>query len=148
MAMSGASKNHLMKLLLQNIAWPNLGDASGLQPSGAAGNLYIALHSANPTAAAGGVQTTDEIAYTGYGRVAVVRSAVGFNVVNEVGSNAAAVAFLECTAGSANATHFSVGVAETGAGEIVYAGPLGSPRSISGGITPIFNAGTLSGTAT
>ena len=36
----------LLKLIFQNVAAPNLGDASGLQPSTTAGNLYASLHTA------------------------------------------------------------------------------------------------------
>lgn len=69
----------LLKLLFQNDAFANVGDASGLQPSATAGNLYISLHTGDP--AAGGDQTSNECAYTSYARVAVARSAAGWTVV-------------------------------------------------------------------
>lgn len=59
-----------LKLVFQNAAAAGIGDASGLQPSATAGNLYVSLY----TAAA-------ECAYTSYARVAVARSSGGWTVV-------------------------------------------------------------------
>lgn len=144
MSMSNASETNLLELLFNNTAWPNVGDASGLQPSATAGSLYVALHTSDPADA--GDQTTNEVSYTGYARVAVARSGAGFTVSGANVSNAAAVQFGECTAGSATATHFSVGVAATSTGDILYSGALSASRAISAGITPLFNAGALQGT--
>lgn len=144
MSMSNASETNLLELLFLNTAWPNIGDASGLQPSATAGSFYVALHSSDPADA--GNQATNEISYTGYARVAVARSGAGFTVSGDQVSNAATVQFGECTAGSASATHFSVGVASTSTGDILYSGALSATRSISAGITPLFNAGALVGT--
>jgi hypothetical protein len=69
----------ILKLLFQNDAFANVGDAGGLQPSATAGNLYISLHTADP--GADGDQTTSECAYTSYARVAVARSGAGWTVV-------------------------------------------------------------------
>ena len=143
MSMSNASESALLNLLFKNQAWANIGDASGLQPSAAAGNFYVRLHSADPGET--GTGDTSEIAYAGYAPVAVARGD-GFNVSGAVVSNAGTVQFGECTAGTATVTHFSV-CAGSGAGAvIVYRGALGATRNISAGITPLFNAGALSGT--
>jgi hypothetical protein len=61
-------------------------------------------------------------------------------------SNIDAVQFGECTALTASADYFSVGTAASGAGSILYSGQLSATRSISSGITPLFNAGALQGT--
>lgn len=144
MSMSNASETALLALLFNNTAWANIGNAGGLQPSGAAGSLYIRLHTADP--GEGGTGDTNEVAYTGYAPVAVARSAGGFTVSGAQVSNAATVQFGECTAGSATATHFSV-CAGSGAGAaIIYSGSLSASRAISAGITPLFNPGTLTGT--
>lgn len=58
-----------LKLLFQNAAAAGIGDAGGLQPSAAAGSLYVSLYTASA-----------ECAYTSYARVAVARS-VGWTVV-------------------------------------------------------------------
>lgn len=144
MSMSNASETNLLNLLFNNVDWPNVGDAGGLQNSASAGSFYVALHSADPGDA--GTQTTSEVAYTGYARVAVARTASGFTVSGAQVSNTATVQFGECTAGSATASHFSVGLAPSGAGDILYSGSLSASRSISAGITPLFNAGMLQGT--
>lgn len=143
MSMSNASETALLNLLFKNTAWANVGDASGLQPSAAAGNFHIALHTTDPGEA--GDQTTNEIAYTGYGRVAVARGA-GFNVTGDAVSNAATAQFGECTAGTATVLWFTVGTAASGAGSVIYRGQLSASRSISAGITPLFNARQLAGT--
>ena len=144
MSMSNASETNLLNLLFNNVDWPNIGDAAGLQNSATAGSFYVALHTADPGDA--GNQTTNEVSYTGYARVAVERSAGGFTISGANVSNAATVQFGECTAGSATATHFSVGLASVGAGDILYSGSLAASRAISAGITPLFNPGQLAGT--
>lgn len=40
MSMSNSSETSLLNLLFKNQAWADIGDASGLQPSAAAGNFY------------------------------------------------------------------------------------------------------------
>lgn len=144
MSMSNASETALLNLLFNNTDWANVGDAAGLQNSATAGSFHIALHSADPTDT--GNQSTSEISYTGYARVAIARSGAGFTVSGNQVSNAAIVQFGECTAGSASASYFSVGLGSSGATEILYSGSLASPRSISSGITPLFNIGALTGT--
>jgi hypothetical protein len=64
-ALTTQSANDLLNYLLRNIA-----------PSwGGAGTLYLSLHTG--TIGAGGDQTTNEVAYTGYSRVPVTRSSSG-----------------------------------------------------------------------
>jgi hypothetical protein len=138
----------LLDHLFLNEALPNIGDASGLQPSAAAGNLYISLHTADPGET--GDQTTNEIAYTSYARVAVPRSGAGFSRTGSTISNAGAVTFPACTGGSGTATYFRVGTASSGAGYVVGTGLVTSPAAglaISDGITPEFAIGTLVCTA-
>jgi len=144
MSMSNAAEAALLDLLFLNTDWANVGDAGGLQNSAAAGSFYIALHTADPGEA--GDQTTSEVAYTGYGRVAVARTAGGWSRSVSTISNVATVQFGECTAGSATATHFSIGTSSSGAGQIILSGALTATRSISAGITPLFNAGSLTAT--
>jgi hypothetical protein len=72
------AQSDLLKLVFQNIAMANVGNAGGLQPSTVAGSLFVALHTADPGAA--GTQSTSEAAYTSYARVAVARSSGGWTV--------------------------------------------------------------------
>lgn len=143
MSMSNTAESALLNLLFKNLAWANVGDAAGLQPSAAAGSFFVRLHTADPGEA--GTGDTSEAAYTGYAAVAVARGA-GFTVAGDTVSNAATVQFGECTAGSDAITHFSV-CAGAGAGaQVIYRGALQATRNVSAGITPLFNPGQLSGT--
>lgn len=144
MSMSNAAEAALLDLLFLNADWAGIGDAGGLQNSAAAGSFYISLHTADPGEA--GDQTTSEVSYTGYARVAVARSGAGFSRSGSTVSNVATVQFGECSSGSATATHFAIGAASSGAGQIILSGALSASRAISAGITPLFNASALTAT--
>lgn len=104
-------------------------------------NLYVALHTADP--GEGGSQTTSECAYGSYARQTIARSAGGWDVAGNQAGNHSLIQFPQCTSGSEVATHVSVGTAISGAGQILYSGPLSSSLAISGGIQPQFAAGAL-----
>lgn len=124
--------NDLLKLILQATAIANLADNAASSP---ATNLYLALHTADPGAS--GTQSTNEISYTGYARMAVVRSASGWTVVNNVGNPASNVDFGEMTAGTGGTvTHVSVGTAASGAGKIMLRGTLTPNIVVAAGVTP------------
>jgi hypothetical protein len=97
-------------------------------------NLYVALHSADPGEA--GTQTTSEVSYTGYARVAVARSGAGWVVSGNSVSPAASVDFPECTGGTVTATFVTIGTASTGAGTVLYRGALSPSLAISDGVSP------------
>jgi len=106
--------------------------------------LYVALHSADPTDA--GSESSNEVAYTGYARVAVNRTSGAWTISGTnptTATNAADILFPKCTGGSATATYFSIGVASTGATEILHSGALTSSMSISTNITPRLAAGQV-----
>jgi len=144
-SLSNASETSLLELIFTNVAWDDLGDASGLQPSGAAGSLYIGLHTADPGEA--GTQATSEAAYSGYARVAVARSAAGFTVAADNVSNAAAVTFTVSADGPETLTHFSIGLESSGATEILVSAALTANLIVNIGITPAFAIGELDTTA-
>lgn len=105
-------------------------------------NFYIALHSADPSGA--GIQTTDEIVYTSYARVAVARTAGGWTSVGNQADNVAAIVFPQCTGLTDTATHVSIGLSDTGVGgQIIYSGALTAPLAISNLIQPQFAIGAL-----
>jgi hypothetical protein len=134
MSKSDAFESALLALIFQNTNIANIGDATGLRGAAAAGQLFVALHTADPGEA--GTQTTNEVAYTGYARVGLARSSGGFTITGNSVSPAANVNFPACTAGSATATHFSVGVASTGAGVVLYKGAISPAIAIAAGVTP------------
>jgi hypothetical protein len=144
MSMSNAAEAALLDLLFLNTDWAGVGDAGGLQNSATSGSFYIALHTADPGEA--GDQTTNEIAYTSYARVAVARSAGGWTRSVSTISNTALVQFPQCTGGSGTATHFSIGTDTSGAGAIILSGALSSSLAISNGIQPQFSAGAMTAT--
>lgn len=110
------------KLLDTNIAYTGVGDAGGLLPSAAPGDLYVSLHTGDPGLT--GDQTINEATYTGYARVAVARSAAGWTVSGNQVVNAANITFGACTGGSDVITWFGIGTDSAGAGQLLYAFPL------------------------
>lgn len=144
MSFSNSIETSLLQHLFQNAAIANVGDASGLQPSATAGSFYVRLHTADPGEA--GTGDTSEATYTGYAPVAVARSAGGWTVSGNQVSNAATVQFGECTAGSNTITHASICLGSGAGAVILVRAALSASRSVSAGITPLFNAGELSGT--
>lgn len=147
MSKSNSLESDYLKLVFQNIAAALIGDAAGLQPSATAGSLYVSMHTADPGET--GDQTTSEANYTGYARVAVVRSSGGWTVSGTAptqAANAGAVNFPACTGGSSTVTYFGVGTALSGAGKLLYSGALSAPvtsLAVSNGITPAFGAGLV-----
>ena len=141
MSMTNAAEANLMNLLFLNTDWANIGDAAGLQNSAAAGSFYVSLHSSDPGEA--GNQSTNEISYTGYARVAVARTAGGFTLTPSTISNTALVQFAQCTGGTATASHFGIGTDLSGNGNLIFKGALTSSLSISNGIQPQFAAGAM-----
>lgn len=141
MSISNTFETELLQHILQNADIANIGDATGLRGSTAAGSLYVSLHTADPGEA--GNQSTSEATYTGYARVAVARSAGGWSVAANVGSNASAVGFPAATGGSNTLTHFGIGTSASGAGKLLLSGALTSSLAVSAGITPSFASGQL-----
>ena len=84
-------------------------------------NLYVSLHTASPTA--GGDQTSSECTFTSYAHVAVARGS-GFTVTTNSVSPTAAVTFPATTGGSETATYMGIGTAASGAGKLLYWGPI------------------------
>lgn len=140
MSKGDAFEAALLDLIFLNTDIANIGDAAGLQNSAAAGSLFVALHTADPGEA--GTQTTSEIAYTGYARVGVARSGVGWTRTGSSISPAANIDFGACTAGSGTATHFSVGTLSSGAGMILYKGAISPTIAVSAGVTPRLTTST------
>jgi hypothetical protein len=142
--MTNAAEAALLDLLFLNTDWAGIGDAGGLQNSATAGSFYISLHTADPGEA--GSQTTSEVAYTGYARVAVARTAGGFTRTVSTVANTALVQFPQATGGTATATHFGIGTDSTGTGNLLLKGALNASLSISNGIQPQFAAGAMTAT--
>lgn len=104
-------------------------------------DVYVSLHTANPDET--GNQTSSECAFGSYARQAVARTSGGWTVSGNQATNAATISFPECTSGSETVSHFAIGTAVSGTGQILYKGALTASRSVSSGITLQFAAGTI-----
>ena len=139
MASKGSTfSNDFLKLILNATPIANIADNAATAPLT---NLYVALHTADPTAA--GNQTSNEVAYTGYARVAVARTTAGWTVTTNSWAPAAVINFPACTGGSATATFASIGTALSGAGKILWSGAISPSISIANGVTPQLTTGSL-----
>lgn len=141
MSKSNAFETAFLSHLFENANIANVGDATGLRGSSTAGSLYFSLHTSDPGEA--GDQTTNEVAYTSYARVAVARSSSGWTVSGNAVAVDADVTFPAGTGGSGTATHWGLGTASSGAGTLLYYGAI-SPSIVCGnGVTPKLTAGTV-----
>lgn len=137
MSKGNTFENDLLKLIFNATAIANIADNASASPLT---NLYVSLHTADPGEA--GDQTTNEIAYTSYARVAVARTSGGWTVTNNSVSPASEISFPAGTGGSGTATHFGVGTASTGTGKLLYSGTV-TPNIVCGnGITPKLTTST------
>lgn len=138
MSASDALEAGILDLLFNAVTIPNIADDAA---SGPLTDLYVALHTADPTEA--GDQTSNETAYTGYQRIAVPRGgSVGFTRTGSQVVNTSVILFDEVTAApGADLTHFSIGSLASGAGVIYLIGTVTLPLSI--GVKPRFSAGAL-----
>lgn len=133
MSKSNTLETELLALFFNGTTAANIAQNASSAPLT---NLVVHLHTADPGEA--GTQSTNQVSYTGYAGVTVARSGAGWTVSGNTASNAAAITFGACTAGSATATHFSVGDSTR-----FYSGTLTDPLAISTGITPEFAIGAL-----
>jgi hypothetical protein len=103
-------------------------------------NLYVSLHTADPTAT--GTQTSSEITYTSYARVGVARTTGGWTVGTATVSPVAAITFPAGTGGTGTASFFGIGQNSSGAGSLYYSGTV-TPNIVCGnGVTPILSTAT------
>lgn len=143
MSFSNTFETQLLNHIFANADIANVGDAAGLQNSVADGNLYIALHTADPGEA--GNATTSEATYTGYARKPVSRTN-GWTVSGNQVSNAGEILFDECTAGTNTITHASIVKELSGASDIIASFALNASLAVATGVTPKFSAGQITGT--
>lgn len=135
----------LLKLFFNATAIANIADNAATSPLT---NLYVSLHTADPTAA--GNQTSNEATYGAYARQAVVRTSSGFTVSTNTVDFAADVTFPTSTGTpSESYTWMAIGTLVSGTGKILYAGPLSATITMNAaGITPKILASGSQGTET
>lgn len=127
--------SNFLKLVFNATNWSLVADNTATTPLT---NLYASLHTADPAHA--GNQTTNEIGYTTYSRVAVARTSGGWTISGTNPTQVAPVgniSFPAGTGGSGTATYFGIGSATSGNGHLFYSGTV-TPNVVCGnGITPI-----------
>lgn len=132
MSKSDVFENDLVKLIFNGTPIAGLADNAAASPLT---NLYLALHTADPGES--GTQSTSEVNYTGYARVAVARTSGGWVVTGNSVSPVAAIEFGEMTAGTpGTATYASIGTASSGTGKILYRGALNPTIAFNVGVVP------------
>ncbi len=120
MSKSKVFENDMLKLIFHGTPIPNLADNA---TAGAVTQLYIALHTADP--GENGNQSTNEVNYGGYARVAVLRSPTGWNINSNVVSPAMAIEFAEMASGTNGQAQFAtIGTSASGSGKVLYRGAL------------------------
>jgi len=134
---SNTFENSFLKLIFWGTAIPNIADNAASSPLEF---LYAALHTADPGEA--GTQTTSEATYTSYARVPVARDNTGWSITNNVVNPMATIVFPQCTGGTSNVTHFSIGTAESGAGSILWYGEASPALAVASGIQPQISVNT------
>jgi len=145
MSASNTFETAILNLLFNNSNIANLGDATGVRGSSAAGSVYIALCTADPGETGTG-SSMSETTYTNYARVAVARTSGGWTVSGNSVSNTGTISFPTCGTTGATITHFAICDAAT-TGNLLFSGALSSSLVVSNGITPTFAAAALSTTA-
>ena len=131
-----------LKLLYQAVNMALLADNTSTTPLT---DIYISLHTADPGKL--GNQSTSEVAYTEYARVAVSRSESGFvaddtDDTKAIMKLAAAIEFATTTTGGNQVvTHAATGELATGAGNIIHVVTLNSNITLTNGesVTPKLN---------
>lgn len=136
MSFSNQFEADILGLIFNATAISGLADNASASPLT---NLYVALHTADP--GEGGNQSTSEVNYTGYARVAVQRSGAGWTLAGQTISPTAVIEFGEMTAGTAGtAVYASVGTAASGAGKVIIRGALSPTIPFQVGTVPRIRA--------
>jgi hypothetical protein len=134
--------NAVALFLFNNVPIAGIGDVAGLLGSSADGSFYLSLYTASP--GADGLQDDNEAAYTNYIRIAIARTAVGWNVVGGSASNAGQALWAVAGSTGEELTHWGVGTAPSGPGYLLGSARLpGVPLVVTAGEAPNADAGAL-----
>jgi hypothetical protein len=134
---AGEYAQSLLQLIFNGTRFANMAINDTVSPFTV---LYVSLHTANP--GAGGNQGTSEAQYGGYARVAIARSPGGWVITANSVSPAALIQFPQATAGNETETYFGLGTSQTGAGHLLYWGPISPVITVTAGVIPELTTGT------
>lgn len=137
MGKATAFSSSLLALIFNATTIANLAINATSSP---ATNLYVSLHTADPTSS--GNQASSEAAYTSYARVAVARTSGGWTITSNSASPVATISFPACTGGSATITNFGIGLSSTGSGTLLYSGTVTPNIAVTTGVTPQLTTAT------
>ena len=138
MSKGNTFENDFLKLIFNGTPIANIADNAVSSPLT---SLYLSLHTADVGET--GDQTTNEANYTGYARVSVARNSSGFSILNNTVSLVANTEFPPCTGGSSTISHFAIGTSASGSGKILYKGAVSPTITVTDGVTPRLNSGTI-----
>ena len=129
--------NSLLKLIFNATGIANIADNTATSPLT---NLQVSFHTADPTSA--GNQSSNEVAYTSYARVAIARTTGGWTVTTNSVSPVATIGFPPCTGGTATISYFGIGTASSGTGVLLYSGTVTPNIAVANGVTPQLTSAT------
>ena len=122
----------LLALLFNATTIPNIAINATSSPLT---TLYCSLATADPTAS--GTQSTNEVTYTSYARVAVARTTGGWTVSGASVSPVSNIIWPTPTGAAGQvATYVVIGTAASGAGTMLYAAALSPTITITVGLPP------------
>jgi hypothetical protein len=132
MSKSNTFENDFLKLIFNGTPIANLADNAASSPLT---DLYLTLHTADPGEA--GNQSTNEVSYSGFARIAVGRNGTDLVVTNNQVVPAADVEFAEAGSGvNTSAPFYSIGTSSSGTGKILYRGAISPTITITEGVVP------------
>jgi hypothetical protein len=142
MSKSDYLENGLLNLIFNGASIPGIADNAAAGPIT---TFYWALHTADP--AEMGMQSTNEASFGGYTRLPVSRDTLGMSAADAgsvflVNSLTWPVATSPDLSRPQILTHFSIGIAETGAEHILYTGTLDPSISVSAGKQVVLTTGS------
>jgi len=139
MAFNSTFANDLAKLLFNATAIANVADNASSSPLT---SLYVSLHTSDPGAS--GSQSTNEISYTGYARVAVARTSGGWTVTGNLVNPVATISFGAMSGGAGGTvTHLQVGTDVSGTGKVFGRGTVTPNIVVTSGVTPQLTTSTV-----
>lgn len=136
MSKSNYLEDAILNLIFRAVAIANIADNAAASPLT---SLFWALHTADPGET--GTQSTSESTYTSYARVAVARTTGGMTAASGGSTSPAANVDFPMATGPTlptvvAITFASIGVAVSGATNILYKGAVTPTINVSNGVTP------------
>lgn len=121
---SDTTETNILKLFMNATAIANIADNASSGPNTA---LWVSLHTADPSDT--GTMGSNEVSYTGYTRVSVTRSTVGWTVAAGAANPVSNIDFPQATSTSTGTiTHAAIGMTSSTTAGIIIASGAVSPN--------------------